>query len=131
MMYIVPRTPPPPLDAVAVQGSSASRHYPCRVLRVIDGDTLELDIDLGFEVALHKTAVRLRGLDAPELHTAAGKKVAKFVQAWVENKHLELVTLGRERDKYGRALGQLRDLSSGQTLNEVLLTTGQADKTTY
>ena len=39
--------------------------YRCKVVRVIDGDTVDVDIDLGFGVWLHKERVRLYGIDTP------------------------------------------------------------------
>ena len=43
--------------------------YRCKVVRVIDGDTVDVDIDLGFGVWLHKERVRLYGIDTPESRT--------------------------------------------------------------
>lgn len=49
--------------------------YRASLIRVIDGDTYVLDVDLGFTVHAHVT-VRLRGLDTPERHTPAGQRAA-------------------------------------------------------
>ena len=43
--------------------------YRCKVLRVVDGDTVDVDIDLGFDVVLKKQRVRLHGINAPESRT--------------------------------------------------------------
>ena len=43
--------------------------YKCKVLRVIDGDTVDVDIDLGFGVWLRKERVRIMGIDTPESRT--------------------------------------------------------------
>lgn len=40
--------------------------YKCKVLRVVDGDTVDVDIDLGFGVWLQEERIRLAGIDAPE-----------------------------------------------------------------
>jgi micrococcal nuclease len=45
--------------------------YHCEVMRVVDGDTLHLDVDLGCDVHTLMT-VRLDGIDAPEMRTAPG-----------------------------------------------------------
>ena len=37
--------------------------YKCKVIRVVDGDTVDVDIDLGFGVWLHKERVRIQGID--------------------------------------------------------------------
>ena len=45
--------------------------YRCRIDRVIDGDTVDVDIDLGFGVWMRKERVRILGIDTPEdLHHA-------------------------------------------------------------
>ena len=43
--------------------------YRCKVSRVVDGDTVDVDIDLGFGVWLHKERVRIQGIDTPESRT--------------------------------------------------------------
>ena len=43
--------------------------YRIKVVRVIDGDTVDVDIDLGFGVWMHKERVRLYGIDTPESRT--------------------------------------------------------------
>ena len=40
--------------------------YKCTILRVVDGDTVDVDIDLGFGVWLRKERVRIHGIDTPE-----------------------------------------------------------------
>ncbi len=41
----------------------------CKVVKIIDGDTVDVDIDLGFGVWLHKERVRLYAIDTPESRT--------------------------------------------------------------
>ena len=43
--------------------------YKCKILRVVDGDTVDVDIDLGFGVWLKKERVRMMGIDTPESRT--------------------------------------------------------------
>ena len=43
--------------------------YKCKILRVVDGDTVDVDIDLGFGVWMHKERVRVNGIDTPESRT--------------------------------------------------------------
>lgn len=57
--------------------------YRARFVRVIDGDTYELGIDLGFKAMLVVT-VRLRGVDTPEMDTKAGKAAKAYVQRLAE-----------------------------------------------
>ena len=43
--------------------------YRCKILRVVDGDTVDVDIDLGFGIWMHKELVRMMGIDTPESRT--------------------------------------------------------------
>ena len=43
--------------------------YKCKVRKIVDGDTVDVDIDLGFGVWLRKQRVRLVGIDTPESRT--------------------------------------------------------------
>ena len=43
--------------------------YKCKIVKIIDGDTVDVDIDLGFGVWLHKERIRLYGIDTPESRT--------------------------------------------------------------
>ena len=43
--------------------------YRCKIVKIIDGDTVDVDIDLGFGVWLHKERIRLFGIDTPESRT--------------------------------------------------------------
>ena len=44
--------------------------YKCKLVRVVDGDTVDVDIDLGFGVWLRKQRIRLYGIDTPESRTS-------------------------------------------------------------
>jgi micrococcal nuclease len=87
--------------------------YKADLIRVVDGDTVDLVIDLGFDT-LRKERFRLYGIDAPEMNTAEGKEA----KAWLREvlKPLEAIyvqTIQLEtkakRDKYGRFLAVLYD----------------------
>ena len=43
--------------------------YSCKVVKIVDGDTIDVDIDLGFGVWLKKQRIRLFGIDTPESRT--------------------------------------------------------------
>ena len=85
--------------------------YKAELVRVVDGDTVELIIDLGFDTSRHER-FRLYGIDAPELRTEAGKAA----KAWLEDALLPLEAIyvqtiqlktKAKRDKYGRFLAVL------------------------
>lgn len=89
--------------------------YKAIITKVIDGDTVDVDIDLGFEVWLKNQRIRLYGIDTPESRTS--DKVEKVFGLLAKNKILEFCPIGSEiilqtktddsRGKYGRILGEL------------------------
>lgn len=65
--------------------------YDASLVRVVDADTLELEIDLGFTVRM-TLPVRVRGMDSPEYQTAAGKEARKFALAVLAHRPLLIQT---------------------------------------
>ena len=71
--------------------------YKCTVDRVVDGDTIDVTLDLGFSV-LYKTRVRLYGIDTPESRTrnkdekARGKMSAMFLKMAIEDAGLKNIS---------------------------------------
>lgn len=55
--------------------------YRANLVRVIDGDTYVLDIDLGFHITVRET-IRLYGIDCPESSTPEGQRAREFAQEW-------------------------------------------------
>tara|TARA_R100000231_G_scaffold5691_5_gene8716 strand:- start:2 stop:427 length:426 start_codon:yes stop_codon:yes gene_type:complete len=88
--------------------------YGCTVTRVVDGDTIDVILDLGFSV-LHKCRVRLYGIDTPESRTrnkdekARGKLAAKFLEDSINNGKQVILRskLKDSKGKYGRVLGEI------------------------
>ena len=108
--------------------SNKPYYYNCRLVKVIDGDTIDVDIDLGFEVVLSKQRVRLAGIDTPESRTrnlaekALGLK-AKDRLIELCGEKLQLLSLGS--GKYGRILG-IPHTEEGQDICELLKKEGHA-----
>ena len=108
--------------------------YRARILRVIDGDTVEAEIDLGFQVSLTAT-LRLAGIDTPEV------RGPERIEGRAATEYLELllnklagsereVTVHTHRDrtgKYGRYLAEL--MVGTRNLNEALVAAGHARRT--
>ena len=105
---------------------AAGRSYPVTVVRVIDGDTPVVDIDLGLKVWLRGESLRLAEIDAPELNTSAGKEARDYAVEWIrQGAPLTFHPYGRDgRDKYGRLCGWLR--SGDRDLGRDLLDTHHA-----
>jgi micrococcal nuclease len=88
--------------------------YSCTVTRVVDGDTIDVILDLGFSI-LHKCRVRLYGIDTPESRTrdkdekARGKLASKFLEDSI-NDGTKVILRSKLKDskgKYGRVLGEV------------------------
>lgn len=92
--------------------------YMAEVVKVVDGDTIDVFIDLGFKV-WHKERIRLNGIDTPEKNTPLGKALKLHMANTLEGKIVKLNVT--KPDKYGRYLGEVF-LSEGSTssINEQL-----------
>ena len=90
--------------------------YAAKLIEVIDGDTVDLLIDLGFGVHV-KERCRLYGIDAPEMPTDAGRnaksRLESLIGAVTCDLHVHTVKMARKpkekTDKYGRYLAVLYD----------------------
>ena len=87
--------------------------YKCTILRVVDGDTVDVDIDLGFGVWLRKERVRILGIDTPESRTRdlTEKKYGLAAKQFVKDILLvgskqRLITEKDKTGKFGRILGK-------------------------
>ena len=91
--------------------------YAVKIVRIVDGDTVDVDIDLGFEVTLKNQRVRLIGIDAPETRTrdadekTRGIASKNFVETMIpvgSQQYLISREYHGERGKYGRILGDFK-----------------------
>ena len=99
--------------------------YNCTIRRVVDGDTIDVDIDLGFDTWRCNERIRLYGVDTPECGTrdaeekAAGLLAKKFVEDTLHvGTSYKLST--REKGKFGRYLGVIM-LSDKTSINAALV----------
>jgi micrococcal nuclease len=88
--------------------------YRCTVVKIIDGDTVDVDIDLGFGVWLKKERIRLYGIDTPESRTRDleekkyGLAAKKFITDMLDDDGgIVLKTHKDAEGKFGRILGEL------------------------
>ena len=86
--------------------------YNCKIVKVVDGDTVDVDIDLGFGVWMRNERVRLYGIDAPESRTSDkeekkyGLASKKYVQDLMPVDSIQVLrTMKDGVGKYGRILG--------------------------
>ena len=110
--------------------------YKCKILRVVDGDTVDIDIDLGFGVWMHKERVRMMGIDTPESRTR--DKVEKAFGLASKSRLKELLPVGSiqvlkteidksgedKKGKFGRILGDF--LIDDRRATDILIEEGHA-----
>lgn len=86
---------------------------PARITRIIDGDTLVADLDLGWGVWKVGTHIRLAGLNCPEMSVPAGHAARDYVDDWTRHPGIRpdlaarVTIVSHSLDKYGRVLGDV------------------------
>ena len=107
-------------------------HYRAVVTDVHDGDTVTVDLDLGFHVWVHGEKIRLAHIDAPELsgeHAVEGKAAGDFLRNLLLHKNVIIETIKSpsgtdKQEKYGRYLGVI--WLDGGNVNDMLVAKGYA-----
>ena len=111
--------------------------YHAKVTNVVDGDTIVVDIDLGFNVVLSNQSVRLLGVDTPESRTSDkiekvfGLASKEYAKEFVENCKKQIILRTHKSDdseKFGRLLGEIINPDSKEVLNNSLIEEGFAVK---
>ena len=101
-----------------------------KINRIIDGDTIDVVIDVGFHITINHR-VRLKGIDAAETRTKDLKEKSEGLMAkeWLEkelSREGEWVIETTKEDKYGRILGTLYLVGDPVTVNERMVNDGIA-----
>ena len=96
--------------------------YQANVLKVIDGDTIDVAIDLGFSIHF-KTRMRMLGVDTAEKITAFGKVTKSILVTAIEGKMVKVEV--SKPDKYGRYLCRVW-LNSDESVNDQMIRKGLA-----
>tara|TARA_B100001939_G_C16938511_1_gene617236 strand:- start:1044 stop:1391 length:348 start_codon:yes stop_codon:yes gene_type:complete len=105
-------------------------YYNATVDKVVDGDTIDVTIDLGFNVWI-KERLRLYGLNTPETRTKdleekeRGLKAKKYVENQVNSNSGQIQVLSLGRGKYGRVLAEI--WVGKNNINELLISNGHAE----
>ena len=107
--------------------------YDVHVVKVVDGDTVDVDIDLGFGICLKDERVRIMGIDTPESRTR--DKVEKIFGLAAKNRLYELLSKDAKlvttedksgedmKGKFGRILGDFR-AADGRMITEIMAAEG-------
>src|SRR4051812_19943147 len=92
--------------------------YPARIVSIHDGDTIHVDIALGFGLTF-RADLRFLGIDTPELDTPEGRVSSAFVQAQLPiGALITVVCPGTE--KYGRQLAEIRYKFGATNIQDIL-----------
>jgi micrococcal nuclease len=104
--------------------------YRGTVLRVVDGDTVDIELDLGFSLSF-KQRFRLYAINAPELRGAereAGIKSKEALQEMIEGKKVLIRTYKDKQGKYGRYLAYIYSCDDEICINDEMVVKGYAVK---
>ena len=103
--------------------------YRCKILRVVDGDTVHVSVDLGLET-YRTLKVRLAAINAPELSEPSGQNAKSFLTSLISEHPPEywwtIRTVKDRTEKYGRYLGHIINPSTGESLNQLMVDSGHA-----
>ena len=104
--------------------------YPARCLRIVDGDTLDLIVDVGYYLT-RRDHFRLLDVDAPELRgieRPAGLAAQQFVREWIVDAGIGgwplVIQTAKDPDNFGRYLCHLWRVSDGRNLAEDIRAAG-------
>ena len=111
--------------------------YQCKIVRVVDGDTTDVDIDLGFGVWMKKQRIRFYGVDTPESRTrdteekVYGLAAKYFVESYLPKGSRQVLRTRKDGvGKYGRILGEFVVFDGfgdrETTINQLLIDTHNA-----
>ena len=99
--------------------------YGCKITRVVDGDTVDADIDLGFSI-IFQSRIRLYGIDTPESRTrnldekARGKLASNFLKDSIQKaSSVKVKTKLDKKGKFGRVLGSI--IADNVDLNQAMI----------
>jgi micrococcal nuclease len=108
-------------------------YYVKKVTKVVDGDTIDVEIDLGFDISF-SSRVRLAGIDTPESRTtdkmekALGLEAKDYLKKQIESAKTVVIKTEKmdSSEKYGRILGWLFLDGSEVSMNEKMIEDGYA-----
>ena len=105
--------------------------YKAKLIKIIDGDTIDAEIDLGFKISIRKR-IRFLGINAPETRTRdldekqAGLKVKSRLETLFDASEGVFTLKSHGVGKFGRVLGEI--FIENTNINELLLNEGLASK---
>jgi micrococcal nuclease len=108
-------------------------YYVKKVTKIVDGDTIDVEIDLGFDISF-SSRVRLAGIDTPESRTtdkmekALGLEAKAYLKSKIESAKTVVIKTEKmdSSEKYGRILGWVFLDGSSISVNEQMIADGHA-----
>lgn len=130
------------MSAIGFDPTENLYFYKAEVKSVYDGDTLRADLDLGLGIFVHNESIRLNGLNAPEVRgadKARGFESRDYLIKLVSNHTVVVETIKDDREKYGRLLGNIWVLGTGDwcpsgtwcSVNEQMIKANKAIRKVY
>ncbi len=104
------------------------RYFNVEIVRVVDGDTVDANVDLGFGLSF-RGRYRLLGVNTPERRVAVMeqfKSASAFTQQWCDDNAGNIEIESMEKDSFGRWLALLSSQVTGEYLNQRLIDEGHS-----
>ena len=123
LLFVVPPERPPEVGRYI---------YDAELVSVYDGDTITLNVDLGFNVSLNNQKMRLYGINTPEIsgtERPEGLRSKMALVRMLDGKDIVLKTIKDRKGKYGRWLAVL--YVNGVNVNDSLVDSGYAERVSY
>jgi len=131
-----------PMPTTVVDMEVGIYRYKAEIASVYDGDTVRADIDLGLSIWRKNTALRLFGIDAPEMRgeeKVKGKASRDFLRGTLDGAEIVIETIEDKKGKYGRWLARIWVKGRGVwcaeglwcNVNEYLVRKGHAVEKSY
>lgn len=98
-------------------------NYKATLIRLIDADTAEFNIQLGFYINF-KAKIRLIGINAPEKNTPEGRAALEWLRSTLPEGHEVVIDVYKAPEKYGRWMGIV--IYNGVNINQELVKSGHA-----